>query len=383
MSVTEAQVIEALRPVEDPELHRSIVDLGMVRSVTILDGDVTVQIALTIAGCPLRNEIDNRVKGAVHTLDGVTSSAVDFDVMTDEERAKVRELVHGDPAATAGSQPAHGHAEGRAIPFADPKSKTRVLLIASGKGGVGKSSVTSNLAIALANRGRSTAIIDADVWGFSIPRMLGIDRPPVVIDEMLIPPEVHGVRAISMGFFAREDQPVIWRGPMLHKALEQFLTDVFWDDPDFVLIDLPPGTGDISLSLAQFLPRAEVYVVTTPQPAAQRVAQRAAFMADTVNLEVKGVIENMSWFTGDDGKRYHLFGAGGGKELADRLEVPLLGMVPLTPELREGADGGNPLVATAPDSEAGAVFAEMARSIDEDLKPTRRYHPELNLLEGS
>lgn len=383
MAVTEEQIIEVLRPVEDPELHRSIVDLGMVKSITILDTDVTVQIALTIAGCPLRNEIDTRVKGAIHALDGVATSAVDFTVMTDEERTKVRELVHGDPASTAGSQAAHGHAEGRAIPFADPKSKTRVLLIASGKGGVGKSSVTSNLAVALAQRGRSTAVIDADVWGFSIPRMLGIDRPPVVIDEMLIPPEVHGVRAISMGFFAREDQPVIWRGPMLHKALEQFLTDVYWDDPDFVLIDLPPGTGDISLSLAQFLPRAEVYVVTTPQPAAQRVAQRAAFMADTVNLEVKGVIENMSWFTGDDDKRYYLFGSGGGKELADRLEVPLLGMVPLTQALREGADGGNPLVATDPDGEAGAVFAEMARSIDEDLKPTRRYHPELNLLEES
>jgi ATP-binding protein involved in chromosome partitioning len=300
--------------------------------------------------------------------------------MTDEERAAVRELVHGDPAATAGSQQAHGHAEGRAIPFADPASKTRVLLVASGKGGVGKSSVTSNLAIALANRGKSTAIIDADVWGFSIPRMLGIDRAPVVIDEMLVPPEVHGVRAISMGFFAREDQPVIWRGPMLHKALEQFLTDVYWDEPDFLLVDLPPGTGDIALSLAQFLPRAEVYVVTTPQPAAQRVAQRAAFMADTVNLEVKGVIENMSYFTGDDGKRYYLFGAGGGQELADRLDVPLLGMVPLTPALREGADAGNPLVATDPTSEAGTVFASMAEMIDVELAPTRRYHPELKVL---
>jgi ATP-binding protein involved in chromosome partitioning len=380
MAVTEEQVIEALRPVEDPELHRSIVDLGMVREITIAETDVTIQIALTIAGCPLRSEIDNRVSGAVQALDGVTTSAIDFTVMTDEERTAVRELLHGDPAATAGSQPAHGHAEGRTIPFADPMSKTRVLLIASGKGGVGKSSVTSNLAVAMANRGRSTAIIDADVWGFSIPRMLGIDRAPVVIDDMLVPPEVHGVRAISMGFFAREDQPVIWRGPMLHKALEQFLTDVYWDDPDFVLIDLPPGTGDIALSLAQFLPRAEVYVVTTPQPAAQRVAQRAAFMAETVNLEVKGVIENMSWFTGDDGQRYHLFGAGGGKELADRLEVPLLGMVPLTPALREGADSGNPIVVTEPESEAGTIFAEMARAIDEDLAPTRRYHPELKML---
>ncbi len=380
MAVTEEQVIEVLRPVEDPELHRSIVDLGMVRDITIVDGDVTVKVALTIAGCPLRNEIDNRVNGAVRALDGVTSSAIDFTVMTDEERTELRQRLHGDPAATAGSQPAHGHAEGRAIPFADPSSRTRVLLIASGKGGVGKSSVTSNLAIALANRGKSVAIIDADVWGFSIPRMLGIDRAPVVIDDMLIPPEVHGVRAISMGFFAREDQPVIWRGPMLHKALEQFLTDVFWDDPDFLLVDLPPGTGDISLSLAQFLPRAEVYVVTTPQPAAQRVAQRAAFMADTVKLEVKGVIENMSWFTGDDGKRYHLFGSGGGEELANRLEVPLLGRVPLTEALREGADSGNPLVATDPDGEAGTVFAAMAEIVDVELAPTRRYNPALKLL---
>jgi ATP-binding protein involved in chromosome partitioning len=380
MAITQEQVIDALRPVHDPELHRSIVDLGMVKSVHISDRDVSVQIALTIAGCPLRNEIDTRVREAIGGIEDVATSAVDFTVMSDEERAAVRTLVHGDPAATAGSQPSHGHAEGREIPFARADSKTRVLLVASGKGGVGKSSVTSNLAIALANRGRSTAIIDADVWGFSIPRMLGIDRPPVVIDEMLIPPEVHGVRAISMGFFAREDQPVIWRGPMLHKALEQFLTDVYWDDPEFVLIDLPPGTGDISLSLAQFLPRAEVYVVTTPQPAAQRVAQRAAFMAETVKLEVKGVIENMSWFTGDDGKRYHLFGAGGGKELADRLGVPLLGQVPLSMALREGADSGNPLVATDPDSEAGAIFAEMAETIDVDLAPTRRYHKELKLL---
>ncbi len=380
MAVNESQVIDALRPVEDPELHRSIVDLGMVRQVAI-DGDqVTVQIALTVPGCPLRNEIDNRVKSAVQALDEVGSSTVDFTVMTDDERAAVRELVHGDPAATAGSQPAHGHAEGRSIPFADPACRTRVLLVASGKGGVGKSSITANLAIALANRGRSSAVIDADVWGFSIPRMLGNDRPPVVIDDMLLPPEVHGVRAISMGFFAREDQPVIWRGPMLHKALEQFLTDVFWDEPDFLLVDLPPGTGDISLSLAQFLPRAEVYVVTTPQPAAQRVAQRAAFMAQTVHLEVKGVIENMSWFTGDDGKRYYLFGAGGGQELAERLEVPLLGMVPLTPALREGADSGQPLVATDPDSEAGQVFAAIAESIDVELAPTRRYNPELKLL---
>ena len=376
---TETQIIDALRPVEDPELHRSIVDLGMVRSVQIQGASVRVEVALTVPGCPLKNEIQRRVGEAVHALDGVESVEVTFDVMSDEERARVRELMVGDPKATAGSQAAHGHAEGRTIPFADAGSKTRVLLVASGKGGVGKSSVTTNLAVSLAKRGKKTAIVDADVWGFSIPRMLGIDRAPVVIDSMLIPPESHGVSCISMGFFAQEDQAVIWRGPMLHKALEQFLTDVFWDDPDFLVVDLPPGTGDISISLAQFLPRAEVYVVTTPQPAAQRVAQRAAFMAEKVNLEVKGVIENMSWFTGDDGARYEIFGAGGGEELAERLGKPLLGKVPLLPELREGSDTGLPIVVSSPESEAAAAFDEIARRIVEELAPTKRFHPELKV----
>jgi len=380
MPITTDAVIEALRPVEDPELHRSIVELGMVRDVVVDGGAVTVGVALTVAGCPLRNEIQRRVTEAVSGLDGVESVGCDFTVMTDEERAALRQRLHGDPAATAGSRPAHGHAEGRAIPFADPASRTRVLLIASGKGGVGKSSVTTNLAVALARRGDSVAVVDADVWGFSIPRMLGVDRPPVVIDQMLIPPEVHGVRCISMGFFVQEDQPVIWRGPMLHKALEQFLTDVYWDEPDLLLVDLPPGTGDIAISLAQFLPRAEVYVVTTPQPAAQRVAQRVAFMAEKVNLEVKGVIENMSWFTADDGTRYELFGAGGGRELAERLEVPLLGQVPLVPLLREGADAGRPIVVTEPDGEAARAFAAIAERIAVDLAPTRRYHPALKVI---
>jgi ATP-binding protein involved in chromosome partitioning len=380
MAVTEADIVEALRPVEDPELRRSIVDLDMIRSVGVEGADVVVQVALTVPGCPLRNEITNRVTAAVEALPGVERCAVDFTVMTDDERAALRGKLHGDPSATAGSHQGHGHAEGRAIPFADSSSRTRCLLIASGKGGVGKSSVTTNLAIALANRGRSVAVVDADVWGFSIPRMLGVDRPPTVIDSMLVPPEVHGVRCISMGFFAQEDQPVIWRGPMLHKALEQFLTDVFWDEPDYLVIDLPPGTGDISLSLAQFLPRGEVYVVTTPQPAAQRVAQRAAFMAQKVHLEVKGVIENMSWFTGDDGTRYELFGAGGGAELATRLGVPLIGKVPLVPELREGSDTGRPIVVTDPDSEAAQVFATMAETIEVALAPTRRHHPELKIV---
>jgi ATP-binding protein involved in chromosome partitioning len=328
MPVTVDDVIAALRPVQDPELHRSIIDLDMVRDVRIDGTSVALEVTLTIQGCPLRNEIQSRVTTALEGI-GVTSVDLSFGVMTDEQRAQLRQKLNGDPSATAGSQAAHGHAEGRAIPFAEPGNTTRVLLIASGKGGVGKSSVTTNLAVALAQRGKDVAVIDADVWGFSIPRMLGVDQAPVVIDSLLVPPVgAGGVRCISMGFFAKEDQPVIWRGPMLHKALEQFLTDVYWDEPDYLLIDLPPGTGDISLSLAQFLPKAEVYVVTTPQPAAQKVAQRAGFMAQKVNLQVRGVIENMSWFTGDDGKRYELFGAGGGDALADTLDVPLLGQVP-------------------------------------------------------
>ena len=380
MPVSEAQVIDALRPVHDPELHRSIVDLGMVKDITIDGRSVQVEIALTIVGCPLRAEIDNRVSTALRALPEIDDVGIRFGVMSDAERGALRERLHGNPAATAGSQPAHGHAEGRSIPFADPTSRTRVLLIASGKGGVGKSSITTNLAISLAHRGASVAVVDADVWGFSIPRMLGIEQAPTVIDDMLIPPEAHGVRCISMGFFAQEDQPVIWRGPMLHKALEQFLTDVFWDDPEFLLIDLPPGTGDIALSLAQFLPRSEVYVVTTPQPAAQRVAQRAAFMAKKVNLEVKGIIENMSWFTGDDGQRYEIFGAGGGQELADRLEVPLLGSVPLVPELREGGDAGLPIVVSDPEGEAARSFTEIARQIAVELAPTRVYNPQLKII---
>ncbi len=380
MPVTEADVLEVLRPVEDPELHRSIVDLGMVKGIAVDGGTVAVQIALTIAGCPLRNEITNRVTSAGQALDGVDRVDIDFTVMTDDERARVREMLNGDPASTAGSHAAHGHAEGRAIRFADPDCPTRVLLIASGKGGVGKSSVTTNLAIALAQRGRSVAVVDADVWGFSIPRMLGVQHEPAVIDGMLVPPETHGVRCISMGFFAEEDTPVIWRGPMLHKALEQFLTDVYWDDPDYLLVDLPPGTGDISISLASFLPRSEVFIVTTPQPAAQRVAQRAGFMAQKVNLSVRGVIENMSWFTGDDGTRYEIFGAGGGHDLAQRLEVPMIGQVPLVPALREGSDDGRPIVVTDPDSEAASAFTAMAETVDVAMAPTRRYHRELKII---
>jgi len=379
VAITNDDVIEVLRPVEDPELHRSIVDLGMVRRVDIALPSVTVAIDLTIAGCPLRAEINNRVAGAVKALDGVEDVTIEFGVMTDEQRAALRQNLHGDPGATAGSTQAHGHAEGRAVPFAQADSNTRVILVASGKGGVGKSSVTTNLSVALAARGKKVAIVDADVWGFSIPRMLGIDRDPVIIDEMIVPPEAHGVRCISMGFFVEENQPVIWRGPMLHKALEQFLTDVFWDEPDYLVVDLPPGTGDIALSIAQFLPRGEMIVVTTPQPAAQRVAQRAAYMAHKVNINVTGVIENMSWFTGDDGKKYELFGAGGGAELASDLDVPLLGQVPLVSDLREGSDTGNPIAADI-ETESAKIFAALAEKLDVEMAPKRRYRSELKVI---
>ncbi|MGH8978858.1 MAG: Mrp/NBP35 family ATP-binding protein [Acidimicrobiia bacterium] len=365
---SKADILEALRPVEDPELHRSIVDLDMVRDVAVDGGTVRVTVALTVAGCPMRTEITRRVSDAVGALAGVANVDVDLTVMTDEQREALRgKLGH-----------AHDGAEARPNPFTD--SRTRVLAIASGKGGVGKSSVTTNLAVALAQRGHRVAAVDADVWGFSMPRMLGIDRPPTVIDDVIVPPEANGVTLISMGFFAREDQPVVWRGPMLHKALEQFLTDVHWGEPDFLVVDMPPGTGDIALSMAQFLPRAEVVVVTTPQIAAQKVAQRAAYMARKVNLGVVGVIENMSWFECDHGERYDLFGAGGGQALADDLEVPLLGQVPLVPELRAGGDSGEPIVVARPDDPASVAFRAIADRLDVELAPKRIYRTELKIM---
>ncbi len=376
---TTDQIIEALRPVEDPELHRSIVDLGMVRDVEVKGGVVSLTVVLTIAGCPLRNEIQNRVGTALRALDGVKDVALNFGVMNDEERAKVREMLHGNPGATAGSQQAHGHASGREISFAQPGSKTRPILVSSGKGGVGKSSVTTNLAVALAAQGHKVGIVDADIYGYSIPRMLGTDREPVVIDNMLLPPEKWGVRCISIGYFVPEGQAVVWRGPMLHKALEQFLTDVYWDEPDFLLIDMPPGTGDIALSLSQYLPRAEVLVVTTPQEAAQKVAKLSAAMATKVNLPVRGIIENMSWFTGDDGVRYELFGSGGGQSLADELNVPLLAQIPLMSALREGGDDGRPIAAVAPESEIGQVFAALAKRIAEEMKPKKIFSAALKV----
>jgi ATP-binding protein involved in chromosome partitioning len=370
---TEAAVIEALRPVEDPEIHRSIVDLGMVKGVLVNGGHVEVLVALTTEGCPLRTEIVKRVTDAVLPFEGVSAVDVELTVMTDDERAHLAESLRGGATDTgAGGHPA------RSNPFTD--SRTRVLAISSGKGGVGKSSVTTNLAVALAQRGEDVAAIDADVWGFSMPRMLGIDRPPTVIDDVIVPPEANGIRLISMGFFAREDQPVVWRGPMLHKALEQFLTDVYWGDPKWLVIDMPPGTGDIALSMAQFLPRAEVIIVTTPQAAAQKVAQRAAYMAKKVNLSVVGVIENMSWFRGDDGKAYEIFGSGGGEELAEQLGVPLLGQIPLVSALRAGGDDGHPIVVSHPDDEASVVIRAIAEKLVTDLAPKKIFRPELKII---
>ena len=380
MTVSDNELTEIVGKVVDPELRRDLHTMGMLRGVSLAGGTVHAVVALPSEDWPARETLIHLIETSITTRDGVEAVSVEFLVMDEAEQAAVREQLIGDPAASGGSQEAQGHAEGRAIPFAEAGNRTRVLLIASGKGGVGKSTVTANLAIALAQQGLRSAVVDADVWGFSIPRMLGVDRPPTVIDQMVVPVEANGVRCISMGFFAREDQPVIWRGPMLHKALEQFLTDVHWDDPDYLLVDLPPGTGDISLSLSQFLPKSELIVVTTPQPAAQKVAQRAAYMAEKVNLSVRAVIENMSWFRGDDGKRYDIFGSGGGEALAEELGVPLLGQIPLLQELREGGDTGRPITVADPDSEAAKVFAEMARLLTEEYLPTRRYNEGLKLV---
>jgi ATP-binding protein involved in chromosome partitioning len=360
-----AAVRGALAAVEEPELRLPILELGMLAGVAIDGATAVVALAMPLEGDDRAARLRELVSDAVLAGTGLTRVEVDVRAMTSEEAAACARVLRHEPPPNplrVIDVNAPVRAEPRVNPFRD--TRTRVLAIASGKGGVGKSSVTTNLSIALAARGHRVAAVDADVWGFSMPRMLGVRRPPDLVDDLIVPPEVHGVRLISMGFFASEDQAVIWRGPMLHKALEQFLTDVYWGDPDYLVVDMPPGTGDVSLSMAQFIPRAEVVVVTTPQPAAQSVAQRAAAMAEKVELSVVGVIENMSWFTGDDGTRYELFGSGGGRELAERLGVPLLGQIPLVPALRAGGDEGEPIVVAHPDDEAAAAFREIAALLD-------------------
>ena len=339
MSVSIDQVMAALETVIDPEIHRPIVDLNMTSAeqVTIDGSTVTVEVLLTTAGCPLRTTINADVIKAVGAIEGVENVKVDMGVMSDEQKKALREKLNG------------GRPE-REIPFAQPNSLTRVIAVTSGKGGVGKSSVTANLAAAMTQAGLKVGVMDADIYGFSIPRMLGVDHDPQVIDGMIIPPVgASGIKVMSIGMFVPDGQPVIWRGPMLHRALQQFLADVFWGDLDVLLIDMPPGTGDVAISIAQLLPNSEVLVVTTPQVAAAEVAERAGSIASQTQQKVIGVVENMSYLPQPDGSQLELFGSGGGASVSARLtaqlgyEVPLLAQVPLDIALREGGDAGRPV----------------------------------------
>jgi ATP-binding protein involved in chromosome partitioning len=368
--VTEQQVRDALRNVLDPEIGRPIEDLGMLESIEVEGDVVRVHVLLTIAGCPLQDRITGDVKAALAPL-GVERVDVGMTPMSEQQRAALVAQLRGPGAAAAQTQQRTFFTDGA----------TSVIAVASGKGGVGKSSVTVNLAVALAAEGHRVGVLDADVWGFSIPRMLGVSGQPVGFNDMILPLESYGVKVISMGFFVPEETPVIWRGPMLHKAIEQFLGDVYWGDLDFLLVDLPPGTGDVSISLASFLPGAAMLVVTTPQEAARRVAERAGKMAERTNLRPIGVIENMSSFVCPHcGEETRIFGEGGGREAAETLGVPLMGEVPLMVALREGGDTGTPIVVSDPDSPAGVAFLEAARSISQAVKS--RVGRPLTLLAG-
>ena len=355
-----AAVREALTRVVDPEIRRPVTELGMVRSVdvdTAAPGGtrVTVGIDLTTAGCPLKDTITKDVTSAVLAVEGVADVRMALGVMSPEQRAALTERLRGGPEPV--------------IPFSKPTSLTKVFAVASGKGGVGKSSVTANLAVAMAADGLRVGVVDADIYGFSIPRMLGVTQPPTRVDEMLLPPIAHDVKVISIGMFVPPGQPVVWRGPMLHRALQQFLADVFWGDLDVLLLDLPPGTGDIAISVAQLLPGSQIVVVTTPQAAAAEVAERAGSVAVQTRQQVVGVVENMSWLEQPDGSRLELFGSGGGEQVAARLTqltggtVPVLGQVPIDVTLREGGDVGAPVVLSHPDSPAAVVLRDVARTL--------------------
>lgn len=357
---TVEQIHAALEGVIDPEIRRPITELKMVRSVDLdetPDGArVTVGLDLTTAGCPLKDTLTRDVTAAVGALEGVASVEVAMGVMSEAQRSELRTMLRGTDAAPE-------------IPFAKPDSLTRVYAIASGKGGVGKSSVTANLAVAMAASGLKVGVIDADIYGFSIPRMLGVTQQPTKVDDMILPPVAHGVKVISIGMFVPPGRPVVWRGPMLHRALEQFLADVYWGDLDVLLLDLPPGTGDIAISVAQLLPNSELVVITTPQVAAAEVAERAGAIAIQTRQRIVGVVENMSWLEQADGTRLEVFGSGGGAAVADSLSratgsaVALLGQVPLDLALREAGDGGTPVVASAPESGAARVLAHVAAGL--------------------
>lgn len=352
-TVTEEAVRSALSSVEDPELNRPITDLGMVKSVTVNGDEVAVEIYLTIAGCPMKSTLTDRTREATESVDGVTKATVTTDVMTDEQRRELRLKVRGSTTEPV-------------IPFAQPESTTRVYAVASGKGGVGKSSVTVNLATSLAARGLNVGIVDADIYGHSVPHLMGSTALPNQVDDMIIPPQSHGVKLISIGHFLEGNSPVIWRGPMLHRAIQQFLSDVFWGDLDVLLLDLPPGTGDVAISVAQLVPNAELLIVTTPQAAAAEVAERAGSISQQTRQRIGGVIENMAAMVLSDGTVMDVFGSGGGQHVADRLSeitgspVPLMASIPLDPDLRVGGDVGNPIAVSQPDSPAGVALGALA-----------------------
>ena len=354
MAVSESDVRSALARVQDPEIRKPITDLGMVKSIEIRDdSSVDIEVYLTTSGCPMRTEISDRVTKAVADVAGVGPVRVTLDVMSDEQRTELRKSLRGDSAEPV-------------IPFAQPGSLTRVYAVASGKGGVGKSSVTVNLAAALAARGLSVGVLDADIYGHSIPRMLGTSAKPTQVERMIMPPVAHDVKMISIAQFTEGNTPVVWRGPMLHRALQQFLADVFWGDLDVLLLDLPPGTGDVAISVAQLIPGAEILVVTTPQQAAAEVAERAGSIALQTRQRIAGVVENMSWLELPDGTRMDVFGTGGGQAVAERLTravgatVPLLGQIPLDPAVRESGDAGTPIVLSAPESAPAIAMSEIA-----------------------
>jgi ATP-binding protein involved in chromosome partitioning len=355
--VTDEALHEALSTVIDPEIRKPVTELGMVERVSVDEtGRVAVTILLTVSGCPMKDTLTKDTTAALSRVDGVTGVDVTLGVMSDEQRSSLRQQLRG------------GVAE-REIPFARPGSLTRVYAVASGKGGVGKSSVTVNLAAALAESGLRVGVVDADVYGFSVPRMLGVEHRPTQVDDMILPPVSHDVKVISIGMFVPGNQPVVWRGPMLHRALQQFLGDVFWGDLDVLLLDLPPGTGDIAISVAQLIPGAEILVVTTPQQAAAEVAERAGSIALQTHQRIVGVIENMSWLELPDGSRQEIFGSGGGRAVSESLtrsvgaQVPLLGQVPLDTNLRECGDQGTPVVLRDPESPAAVALRAVARGL--------------------
>ncbi|AFH90620.2 sodium:proton antiporter [Corynebacterium pseudotuberculosis] len=352
-NLSESAVRAALARVEDPEIGRPITEIGMVKSIAINGNDVHVEIYLTIAACPMKNTLTDNTRAVLEELPGVGEVSVSTDVMSDDQRRELRQTLRGST-------------EEPVIPFAQPDSTTRVFAVASGKGGVGKSSMTVNLATALASKGLKVGVLDADIYGHSVPGMLGSEERPHAVDDMIMPPQAHGVKLISIAHFVEGNAPVVWRGPMLHRAIQQFLADVFWGDLDILLLDLPPGTGDIAISVAQLVPNAELLVVTTPQAAAAEVAERAGSISIQTHQRIAGVIENMSTMVLPDGTVMDVFGSGGGEAMAERLQtltgttVPLLGSVPLDPRLREGGDAGVPLALGAPDSPAGQAIHAIA-----------------------